>query len=46
MLIPGIDVCLKSKAQEKILGKFYLLLGEGLCGRQNYDMAINAIKKV
>lgn len=46
MYVPGIDVCMKSKAHEKILGKFYLLLGEGLCGRQNYDLSINAIEKV
>lgn len=42
----GIDVCLKSKVSGNILGKFYLLLGQGLCGRQNYDTAISAIEKV
>lgn len=41
----GIDICIKSKAPEHVIGKFYLLLGQGLCGRQNYDTAINAIEK-
>lgn len=46
MYFSGIDVCIKSKATERISGKFYLLLGQGLCGRENYDTAINAIEKV
>ncbi|GFY59441.1 tetratricopeptide repeat protein 37 [Trichonephila inaurata madagascariensis] len=41
----GIDISLESKLSSNMLGKFYLLLGRSLCGREIWDSALKALDK-
>ncbi|GIY36108.1 hypothetical protein CDAR_101631 [Caerostris darwini] len=41
----GVDISLESKLSSNIVGKFYLLLGQSLCGREVWDSALKALDK-
>ncbi|XP_055938713.1 SKI3 subunit of superkiller complex protein-like [Argiope bruennichi] len=41
----GINVALESKLSSVIVGKFYLLLGQSLAGREIWDSALKALDK-
>ncbi|XP_054721060.1 tetratricopeptide repeat protein 37-like [Uloborus diversus] len=41
----GIDLSMKRTTSSSMIGKFYLLLGQALCGKQNFNAAIKSFEK-